>query len=335
MTSADELVRSGIRPVKRRVEVDLLSRQGVVGVDIGEKVTAGRRTGQVGIVVYVRQKHPAGRMRPTDLVPSEIEGITTDVVADDIVLHRALLARDAEFPPARGAERHPDVLGGISMGPWRTVLLAPPDAPRPGEYAIVGTLGALVTDRTGNGQVMGLTTFHAACVDDAWSVGDEMVHPSRVDSGVSPDDVVGTLCRAALSGSVDGAAVLLTPRRLHRPSIVDIGAVTGTAFATRGTVVRKRGRTTGLTTGRITSVDTTVLMDYRDGLGVRVLRDQVRIEAVGGGLMGDYGDSGSAVVDPDNRVVGLYVAGNPSGTVAFASPIGKVLDELDVDLITD
>jgi Equine arteritis virus serine endopeptidase S32 len=82
-------------------------------------------------------------------------------------------------------------------------------------------------------------------------------------------------------------------------------------------------------------VDATVLLDYRDGLGVRVLRDQLRIEAVGGGVMGDYGDSGSAVVDPDNRVVGLHVAGNTAGTAAFASPIGKVLDELDVDLITD
>lgn len=331
MTSADDLVRAGIRPVKRRVEVDLLSRRGVVGVDIGEKVTAGRRTGQIGIVVYVRQK--STRLRPDDLIPAEIDGIATDVVADDVVLHRALL--DADFPSARGAERHRDVLGGISMGPWRTVVLAPPDAPRPGVYTIVGTLGVLATDRTGNGQVMGLTTFHAACVDDAWSVGDEMVHPSRVDSGISPDDVVGTLCRAALSGSVDAAAVLLTPQRLYRPSIVDIGAVTGTAAARRGTVVRKRGRTTGLTTGRITSVDATILMDYRDGLGVRVLRDQLRIEAVGGGVMGDYGDSGAAVVDPDNRVVGLYLAGNTSGTVAFASPIGKVLDELDVDLITD
>ena len=331
MTSADDLVRAGIRPVKRRVEVDLLSRRGVVGVDIGEKVTAGRRTGQIGIVVYVRQK--STRLRPDDLIPAEIDGIATDVVADDVVLHRALL--DADFPSARGAERHRDVIGGISMGPWRTVVLAPPDAPRPGVYTIVGTLGVLATDRTGNGQVMGLTTFHAACVDDAWSVGDEMVHPSRVDSGVSPDDMVGTLCRAALSGSVDAAAVLLTPRRLYRPSIVDIGAVTGTAVARRGTVVRKRGRTTGLTTGRITSVDATILMDYRDGLGVRVLRDQLRIEAVGGGVMGDYGDSGAAVVDPDNRVVGLYLAGNTSGTVAFASPIGKVLDELDVDLITD
>jgi hypothetical protein len=335
MTSADDLVRAGIRPVKRRVETDLLSRQGVVGVDIGEKVTAGRRTGRLGIVVYVRRKHSAARLRPADLVPAEIDGVATDVVADDIVLHRALLATDADFPSARGAERHRHVVGGISIGPWRTVLLAPPDVPRRGEYAIVGTLGALVTDRSGYGQVMGLTTFHAACVDDAWSVGDEMVHPSRVDGGVGPADVVATLCRAALSGSADAAALLLTPRRRFRPSIVDIGAVTGSAVATRGTIVRKRGRATGLTTGRITSVDATVLIDYRDGLGVRVLRDQLRVEAVGGAVMGDYGDSGAAVVDPDNRVVGLYLAGNPSGTVAFASPIGAVLDQLDVDLIAD
>jgi hypothetical protein len=212
------------------------------------------------------------------------------------------------------------------------VVLAPPDAPRAGEYAIVGTLGALAVDRDGN--VMGLTTFHAACVDDAWSIGDVMVHPSRVDGGSCLEDVVGALCRAALSGSVDAAAVVVPRPRSWRPSIVGIGAVTGSASAARGTVVRKRGRTTGLTTGRVASVDATVLLDYRDGLGVRVLRDQLRIESVGG-MMGDHGDSGSAVVDPDNRVVGLYVAGNTSGTVVFASPIGKVLEELDVDLVTD
>ena len=335
MTSADDMVRTGIRPVKRRAENDLLALPGVVGVDIGEKITGGRRTGRLGIVVYVRHKYSAARLRRDQVVPAEIEGVVTDVVADDAVLHRALLARDAEFPPARGAERHDHVLGGISIGPWRSVVLAPPDAPRPGEYVIVGTLGALVTDRTGNGRIMALTTFHAACVDDAWAVGDEMVHPSRADGGTGPADVFGTLCRAALSGSVDGAAILLAPDLFHRPSIVDIGLVTGSAVAARGTVVRKRGRTTGLTTGRIVSVDATVRLDYRDGLGIRTLRDQLRIEAVGGGPIGDYGDSGSAFVDNDNRVVGLYVAGNAAGTAAFASPIGKVLQELDVDLITD
>jgi len=334
VTSADELVRSGIRPVKRRVEDDLLAIAGVVGVDIAEKVTAGEGTGQLGITVYVRAKHPANRLRRADLIPAELEGVATDVVADEFVLHRALLAKDAEFPAARGAERHSVLLGGTSMGPWRSILLSPPDAPRQGEYVIVGTLGMLVTDRAGNGQIMGLTTFHAACVDDAWSVGDEMVHPSRVDGGSHPGDVFGTLCRAALSGSVDGAAALIAPGRAHSASIVDIGAVTGTSVAVRGSIVRKRGRTTGVTVGTVTSTDATLVLDYRDGLGVRVLRNQLRIEAVGGDMMGDYGDSGSVVVDADNRVVGLYFASNLSGAVAFANPIARVLDELDVDMVT-
>ncbi|AHI01744.1 hypothetical protein [Kutzneria albida] len=333
MTSADELVRSGIRPVKRRVEDDLLALRGVVGVDIAEKITAGERTGQLGITAYVREKLPLARIAPGEVLPAEVEGVAVDVVADEFVLHRALLAQDAEFPDARGAERHKVVLGGISMGPARSILLCPPDAPRTGEYVIVGTLGALVTDRSGNGQVMGLTTFHAACVDDAWSVGDSMVHPSRADGG-GQDDSIGTLCRAALSGSVDGAAALLVTSHPHRASIVDIGPITGTAVATRGAVVRKRGRTTGLTMGLITSTDATLKIDYRDGLGVRVLRNQLRVEVVGGGVMGDYGDSGAVLVDVDNRVVGLYFAGNLSGTAAFANPIDRVLDELDVELIT-
>lgn len=334
MTSADELVRSGIRPVKRRVEDDLLASPGVVGVDIAEKITAGERTGQLGITVYVRNKYPVAQLRPQDRIPAEVEGVATDVVADEFVLHRALLAKDAEFPDARGAERHGVVLGGTSMGPSRSILLSPPDAPQTGEYVIVGTLGALVTDRAGYGQVMGLTTFHAACVDDAWSVGDTMVHPSRADGGSSPADVIGSLCRAALSGSVDGAAALIANDRRHKASIVDIGLVTGTGVAVPGSIVRKRGRTTGLTVGTVTSTDATLSLDYRDGLGVRVLRNQMRIAVLGGDVMGDYGDSGSAVVDADNRIVGLYFAGNVSGSVAFANPIGRVLDELDVDVIT-
>jgi hypothetical protein len=38
------------------------------------------------------------------------------------------------------------------------------------------------------------------------------------------------------------------------------------------------------------------------------------------------------LVDADNRVVGLYVAG--SGSTGFANPIEPVLRQLDVELLT-
>ncbi|GDY29491.1 hypothetical protein [Gandjariella thermophila] len=333
MTSPDETVRAAIRPVKKRVEDELLALPGVVAVDIGEQVTGGARTGRAAIVVTVLRKRHELDVPTEHLIPREVAGVPVDVVEDAVVLHRALLTEGFPPPAAQGAERHDVVIGGISAGPARSVLLVPPQAPRQGEYVIVGTLGALVTDRAGAGDVLALTTFHVACVDDAWQVGDEMLHPSRVDGGRCARDVVATLARAALSGSVDAAAVLLRPGRPYRPVITEVGPVAGTANPTLGTLVRKRGRATGLTVARVASLDATLSVDYGDGLGVRTLRDQVRVESAGG-RFGDYGDSGAVLVDADNRIVGLYFAGNGSGSAGYANPIGKVLDQLDVDVLT-
>lgn len=59
----------------------LLGKAHVVGVGIGKKVTAGRATGPLCLVVMVTEKMPAERLSSQDRVPAEIEGIPTDVVA--------------------------------------------------------------------------------------------------------------------------------------------------------------------------------------------------------------------------------------------------------------
>ena len=51
MSYLDEDAREVIRPIKRMVEDEFLSRPGVIGVDIGEKITGGRPTGRAAIVV--------------------------------------------------------------------------------------------------------------------------------------------------------------------------------------------------------------------------------------------------------------------------------------------
>ncbi|KAA2264959.1 hypothetical protein F0L68_07345 [Solihabitans fulvus] len=333
-------MRRAIRAVKHEVEDDLLALPGVVAVDIGRRTVAGRETGQPAIVVSVLAKLPRERVPAGQLIPAAVRGVPVDVVEDEVVLHRALLSADGppvDGPPLAvpvlGAERHDVVVGGISVGPCRSIRLVPPDAPETGDYVIVGTLGALVTDRTGLGQVMALTNFHVACVDDAWMVGDEMAHPSRVDGGSCSGTVLGTLARAALSGAVNGAALLLDPAVRYEPSIVDIGPVRGHAVADVGARVRKRGRTTALTAGVVVSTDLTLSVDFGDGIGVRTLRDQLRVAADPGFGFGDRGDSGSVLVDEANRIVGLYFAGNAAGTHGFANPIARVLDELDVDIL--
>jgi hypothetical protein len=334
MTNHEEhRARAEIRPVKERVEDDLLRREGVTGVDIRHKVTKGKKTDRIAIVVSVSKKKPKGALKAGEAIPAEIDGIPTDVVEEEIVPQSARVALD-EAAPLVDATTYATLQGGISMGPCRSVHLNPPDVPTAGDYIFVGTLGAIVKDRT-SGARMALTNFHVACVDSTWAVGNTMTQPGRNDGGTCPANKFGAIGRATLSEHVDGAVISIDAGKTTACSIVDVGDVKGKKTATVGMAVRKRGRTTGLTYGTVTSVDQSVSINYGDGLGTHTLKNQIRLEVdtAHGAVMSDHGDSGSVVVDADNNIVGLLYGGvDPGHTVSFANPIQSVLDELNVDL---
>lgn len=322
---------AAIRAVKSTVEDDLLAKPEVTGVDIGEKVTKGKPTGTKAIIVYVRKKEPLAKLAAADVIPKTINGIPTDVVEEEIVLQAAV--RELDLLPQVDATKYTTIKGGMGIGPCRSVFLSPPDVPTAGNYVFVGTLGTLVKDRT-SGTLMALTNFHVACVDSGWTVGDIQCQPGRVDGGTCPADRFGTLTRAVLSDHVDGSVITIDSGKATDCSILDIGDVKGQATATLGMAVRKRGRTTGLTYGTVGSVDYSTSINYGDGLGTHVLKNQIRVDVdtSHSTQFGDHGDSGSAVVDANNKIVGLHFAGNTAGTVGIANPIQFVLDELNVDL---
>ena len=326
------LSKSAIRRVKEGVEDELLALPGVQGVDINEKTVKGKGTGELSIVVYVKKKKPKSGLTKAQMIPAEIDGIPTDIQEEEIELQGAsLLLTDVE--PQIDTGTYTPLRGGISMGPCRSVFLAPPDVPAPGNYVFTGTFGAVVKDRT-TGAAMALTNFHVACIDDGWSVGDVMAQPSRVDTGSCPSDRFGTLTRAVLSENVDGAVVKLDSGKSYDCSIEEIGGVRGTVAASDGMAVRKRGRTTELTYGTVNSTDVSVTIDYGDGLGTRTLKKQIRVipDTSQNARFSDKGDSGSVVVDGNEKVLGLLFAGTTSGSATYLNPIQKALDELDVDL---
>ena len=320
--------RAVIRPIKRAVEDQLLDLPGVTAVDIGEKLTAGRSTGTQVIVVSVASKVPAERLPVAARVPVDILGIPTDVVEETPVLHHLHAGLHSPVTPRqRRTDRIGAVRGGGGIAPDRAVRLGPPEVEVLGEYRRIGTLGLLVTGNAPASVPMGLTTFDVACLDDAWSVGDRMVDP---DAG----EMYADLARAALSGRVDAAAVTLGPGVDHSAAIDGIGPITGKRGAYPGEAVRKSGYGTGLTSGIVRSIDTTLRVDHGDALGVRVLREQMRITAAPARFTGP-GDAGAAVIDRMGQVVGLLIGGSGGGAVGFASPIADVLAELDVELYTE
>jgi hypothetical protein len=65
--------------IKRLYASQLMSKANVVGVGVGFTKRGGAPTDQVGLVVMVERKLPAAQLSPSDMIPSEIEGVPVDV----------------------------------------------------------------------------------------------------------------------------------------------------------------------------------------------------------------------------------------------------------------
>lgn len=78
-----------VRAVKTRHENHLLARPGVVSVGVGLRQRGGVLTGELCIVVMVRNKRTLARLSPDEVLPVEIEGIRVDVQeSGEIVIWR-------------------------------------------------------------------------------------------------------------------------------------------------------------------------------------------------------------------------------------------------------
>ena len=102
--------------------------------------------------------------------------------------------------------------------------------------------------------------------------------------------------------------------------ILEIGKLKGKAVAVLGETVRKRGASTGVTTGTISDV-------AFDGTQILIAPNAPATK------FADFGDSGSVVVDSNDNVIGLLWAVNRNGrTDGVANPIDPVLTALNIKL---
>ncbi|NTW54582.1 MAG: hypothetical protein HGB15_07455 [Chlorobaculum sp.] len=316
-----ETLLSSIIPVLNSVRSSLMSRKNVVATGIGYKISAGKKTGELSIVCSVERKEASAKLLSSEMVPKAVDGITTDVVATGRI--RAFVPPTGRFRPAPG---------GVSLGHFEITA---------------GTLGCLVRK---NGELFILSNNHvlANCNDAA--IGNAILQPGPYDGGLNPADKIAELaefvpitfsgsssaCPIANSiadvcnflASVTGsdtrlqaisvqAAENLIDAALARPlnpadvqnEILGIGAIAGTAEGTLGLAVKKSGRTTGLTTGVIEQISVTSNVSYGSNR-VAQFHDQLMA-----GAMSQGGDSGSAVLDNANNLVGLLFAGSDQTTI--------------------
>jgi hypothetical protein len=199
-------------------------------------------------------------------------------------------------------------------------------------FCCSGTLGALLTDGTNqyilsNNHVMGLSGRAVA--------GQDISQPGLIDNNCQVSTVVADFTMAPpLSSGVDAAIAQLRPGTMNaNGSIEDIGVICGTPLApTVGLAVQKSGRTTGFTTGSISSINTTVSVRYPKSCGggggtLHTFANQVVITS---STFSAGGDSGSLIVSNNGgnpRPVALLFAGSSSSTIG--NPISRVLQEIN------
>jgi S1-C subfamily serine protease len=293
---------SRLRRVKEAAEADLMKRPGVTGVDIGYKYVAGQRTEEIVIRVHVQRKN---KDVPThSRIPAEIDGIKTDVIETNPVL----IADDSRYDPLRG---------GIAIGPAR------PFADK--DFIKVGTLGAFVFDNS-DGSLLMLSNYHVMCVNDDWN------RDNFTKSINQPFTLKGNTVAYITKGFSDergdcAVAKVDLEKRSAIYDIVGIGAPQGIADAAVNDLVRKRGRTTELTRGRVDGLTGTISIP---GTG-KTFKNVVTIVATPSAFC-DRGDSGSIVVNEQNEAVGLLTAKDENTGNGFAIPIRQVLKNLDVSM---
>src|SRR5258708_5444790 len=120
-----------IRALKDRVQARLRAIPGVHSVGIGPKITDGRHTGELAIIVFVEKKKPPSELTPEEVIPSEIEGVKTDV-------HEApkpqLIAEDtSKFRPVGGGIQ---IQAGGPHGHGTIACIARIDEPDPKYIAL-------------------------------------------------------------------------------------------------------------------------------------------------------------------------------------------------------
>ena len=294
---------------------ELLALPNVVGVGYAHKQTAGEDTGEPALTVFVSQKLPKDMLRKDERVPGTLNNLKTDVIetgviqagvelleAGPVVGTREERRQEAEIELLRARIR--PVEGGYSVGHYQITA---------------GTYATAVIDATAFPGVPQryyvLSNNHVLANSNNARIGDPILQPGPYDGGTVASDTIARLSRfvpinfAAGSSNYVDAAIAEGAFDVLDREIYWIGYARGGIAPALNMIVQKTGRTTNYTSGRITAINATVNVNYGGGRVARFVSQLLTTNMSAGG------DSGSLLLDMENRAVGLLFAGSSVVTV--------------------
>jgi hypothetical protein len=306
----------------------LLDRKNVIGVSWEED--------EETLYVTVSKKMSEDELGRDDIVSNALADEDFDVVTE--VEDAGLDEEDADgFPALRRAIPEPQDGGHRGRvrpaRPGASEINASATAGTASHYPfrVVDTSKGEWSPDVSEGDMVRLSNNHVYARSNKATFDEEIIQPSGMDGGNTPDDVVGTLAGYAPieDGVTVDAAFRTTGPVEESGSPQGLGPKFGKAIlrelptSFKGAGLIKSGRTTGVTQGEVKQKTATVNVAY----GGKAVKIRDCIIATG---MSEPGDSGSPVyVKETGELVGLLFAGSSNSTIM--SKVSNVEEELGVE----
>lgn len=315
--------------------------ENIIGVGQGNKWVRGKDTGEKALVILVKKKYLRKDLQREQIIPQKVDDILTDIIE----------VGDIRFFNGRTEFQRP-CQPGMSIGHYKVsagtlgAIVKDRDSGDPLILSNNHVLANLSDGSDGNCQI-----------------GDSILQPGLFDGGdlsntiatlaryaplyhevITPKCCIAKYFEHALNfwiakfkpqyrikvirqsekfNLVDCAVAKPINSELIQSDILEIGAIGGVKNPEVAMLVKKSGRTTGLTYSIILATDVTVKVFMTDR-EYGIFSDQIIA-----GPMSMPGDSGSLVLSEDNYAVGLLFAG--SEQVTIINHITNVCDALNIE----
>jgi hypothetical protein len=208
-----------------------------------------------------------------------------------------------------------------------------------------GTIGAVIRDKY-TGMKLILSNNHVfantSSTTNGWAhEGDIIIQPGRADLGIVGEDNIATLYRwipfqdtkmnivdAALALPINQEDAVMYILADHELNVIPVLGVSPVSSAIR---VKKYSRTSDVDWGRVIDWNFSVGVEYKDGI-TRTFTDQLLVQ-----IQTQGGDSGSLLLDENDKAVGLIFAGGQDELGVYYGVANKIRNVLimfggDVDI---
>ncbi|MPQ42914.1 hypothetical protein [Clostridium tarantellae] len=320
----DNFLRGSIIDFINKYGFLFFNKKNVLGIGLGYKEIKNMITKELCLHVLVKKKVLAQNLYEKDKIPKSFLGIKTDVIETGELNIKNSISNDTISVNEKDIQilrkKTKIIQAGYSIGPF---------------HKVAGTIGGIVFDNNDERIPYMLSCNHVFTRGNKGKKGSSILQPGVTDGGYYNGNIMGNLYEKIdfiynkskedyknPQNVVDAAIAKFDSKKLlYSTDIYKIGKLTDISQGNLGNKVQKVGRTTGYTTAVVisTNVSTNFQMEY----GICSFKELIRTNH-----LGDGGDSGSLVVNFENKVIGLLIGG--SNRSDYIAPIETVLNYLNI-----